>query len=67
MSEKIKERVLGAFVTGFFVIATFLTTAYFASFETKASAESKYHSLDRKLTAITCYLDPKDCLKRFMK
>ena len=67
MSKEIKERMIGAVVTGSFVIVTFLVTAYFSSFETKASAESRYSIIDKKLTAIMCFLDKNDCLKSYVR
>jgi len=59
MSKVSKDRLIGVIVT----IITFLSWSYFASFETRADAESKYSALDKKISLVLCYLDKKHCTK----
>lgn len=64
---KYKDRLIGTVVTLITSAIMFLTYSYFGSFETKASSESKYARLDKKLTIVLCLLDKKYCKNEDMR
>lgn len=64
MSKKTKERFIGLLSATVVSLLSFLTYSYFGSFETKASSESKYGKLDKKITLILCYMDKKYCINK---
>lgn len=63
MSETVKDRMIGVVVTIASSLIMFLAYNYTSSFETKASSETKYHVLNKKLDLVLCYLDKKYCIK----
>lgn len=65
--NKIKDRLIGVVVTLITSCIMFLTYTFFGSFETKASSESKYAVLDKKITIVLCLLDEKYCENEAMK
>ena len=63
IKEKLKDRLFGTVVTLITSAIMFLTYSYFGSFETRAGSESKYATLDKKITMVLCILDSRHCLK----
>lgn len=66
-NKTIKERLVGTIVTLAVSCITFLLYSYVGSFETKAASESKYATLDKKVSIILCLMDKTYCVKQMEK
>lgn len=64
MSKDLKNRFIGLVSALVVSCITFLVYSYFGSFETKASSETKFNKLDKKVSLILCYMDKKHCIKK---
>lgn len=61
---KVKERLVGVVVTMCSSAIMYLVFNLFNSFETKASSENKFLTLNKKMDLMLCYMDKKYCFKK---
>lgn len=62
MSKKLKDRFIGLVSAIVVSLLSFLTYNYFMSFETRASSQSKFQVLDKKISLVLCLMDKKYCI-----